>query len=273
MSDISLPVRCRTETDYRKNIPVHVVWEITLACNLKCQHCGSRAGQARNDELTTQECLDVVEHLAKLGTREITLIGGEAFLRRDWLEIVKAIRSHGIYCATQTGALNFTQAKLDAAIAAGLQGLGVSIDGTPELHDRLRGVPGSHAMAIDTLRRAKAAGLNCSANTQIGAETIPVLRQIMHDIIDAGAREWQLQLTVAMGNAADNDQLLLQPYQLLELMPLLNELFDEGHSLGLTMALGNNIGYFGPYEHKLRNIAEVPHWKGCTAGQTAIALE
>ncbi|NEO88541.1 MAG: SPASM domain-containing protein, partial [Spirulina sp. SIO3F2] len=42
---------------------------------------------------------------------------------------------------------------------------------------------------------------------------------------------------------------------------------------GLTMALGNNIGYFGPYEHKLRNIAEVPHWKGCTAGQTAIALE
>lgn len=273
MSDMPLPVRCRTENDYRQHVPVHVVWEITLACNLKCQHCGSRAGQARNDELTTQECLDVVEHLAKLGTREITLIGGEAFLRRDWLEIVKAIRSQGIYCATQTGALNFTQAKLDEAIAAGLQGLGVSIDGSPDLHDRLRGVPGSHAMALDTLRRAKAAGLNCSVNTQIGAETIPVLRQIMHDIIAAGAREWQLQLTVAMGNAADNDQLLLQPYQLLELMPLLNELFDEGHSKGLTMVLGNNIGYFGPYEYKLRNIAKVPHWKGCTAGQTAIALE
>ena len=27
--------------------PVHVVWEITLACNLKCGHCGSRAGKRR----------------------------------------------------------------------------------------------------------------------------------------------------------------------------------------------------------------------------------
>ena len=58
------------------------VWEITLACNLKCQHCGSRAGKRRPDELSTEECLDVVDQLARLGTREVTLIGGEAFLVR-----------------------------------------------------------------------------------------------------------------------------------------------------------------------------------------------
>lgn len=267
------PARLRTEEDYRGNIPVHVVWEITLACNLKCQHCGSRAGKPRNDELTTQECLDVVERLAKLGTREITLIGGEAFLRRDWLEIVKAIRSHNIYCATQTGALNFTQGKLEEAIEAGLQGIGVSIDGLPELHDRLRGVPGSYAMAIDTLRRAKDAGINRSVNTQIGPETIPMLRQLMHQIIEAGAQQWQIQLTVAMGNAVDNDSVILQPYQILELMPLLAQLFDEAHSQGLTMVVGNNIGYFGPYEHKLRSIEDLSHWSGCSAGQTVIGLE
>jgi len=31
------------------------VWEITLACPLTCSHCGSRAGNARRDELTTAE--------------------------------------------------------------------------------------------------------------------------------------------------------------------------------------------------------------------------
>lgn len=270
---MTTPPRLRTDDDYRHHVPVHVVWEITLACNLKCQHCGSRAGKPRHDELTAQECLDVVDQLAKLGTREITLIGGEAFLRRDWIEIIKAIRHHGIYCATQTGALNFTQDKLEEAIGAGLQGIGVSIDGLPELHDRLRGVHGSYKMAIDTLRRAKELGLNRSVNTQIGPETIPMLRQLMDQIIDAGAQQWQIQLTVAMGNAVDNDHIILQPYQLLELMPLLAQLFDEAYDRGLTMVNGNNIGYFGPYEHKFRSIGNSTHWSGCSAGQTVIGLE
>ena len=41
-------------------IPVFVVWELTLGCNLKCLHCGSRAGQRRAGELDTRECIDVV---------------------------------------------------------------------------------------------------------------------------------------------------------------------------------------------------------------------
>jgi hypothetical protein len=37
--------------------PTYVVWEITLACDLACGHCGSRAGRARPDELSTTEAL------------------------------------------------------------------------------------------------------------------------------------------------------------------------------------------------------------------------
>ena len=88
------PTRFFTDADRRDYTPVHVVWEITLACDLKCQHCGSRAGRRRPDELTTAECLDLVAQLARLGTREVTLIGGEAYLRRDWVEIVRA--RHGL---------------------------------------------------------------------------------------------------------------------------------------------------------------------------------
>src|SRR4051812_43782865 len=64
--------------------PILCVWEITLRCDLACRHCGSRAGPARPDELSTAECLDLVRQLAELGTREIALIGGEAYLREDW---------------------------------------------------------------------------------------------------------------------------------------------------------------------------------------------
>jgi Y-X(10)_GDL-associated radical SAM protein len=268
------PARIRTNEDFRNFVPVHVVWEITLACDLKCQHCGSRAGRRRADELSTAECLDVVEHLARLGTREVSLIGGEAYLRSDWTEIVRAIRAHGMYCAIQTGGRNLTSRRLKAAIDAGLQGVGVSLDGMAPLHDRLRGVPGSFECALDTLRRAHAAGLRTSVNTQIGSQTMADLPELMGTIIEAGARHWQIQLTVAMGNAADNDHLLLQPYRLAELMPLLDRLYREGVERGLLLVMGNNIGYFGPYEHVWRGFGdERVHWSGCSAGHTVLALE
>jgi hypothetical protein len=55
-----------------------------------------------------------------------------------------------------------------AAVDAGLQGLGVSLDGLAPLHDMLRGVPDSFDAALSTLKRAHAAGLMTSVNTQIG---------------------------------------------------------------------------------------------------------
>jgi Y-X(10)_GDL-associated radical SAM protein len=268
------PARFLSEGDFRGYVPVHVVWEITLACDLKCLHCGSRAGHRRKAELSTAECLDVVDALAQLGTREVSLIGGETYLRRDWIEIIRAIRSHGMYCAVQTGGRNLTPDRLREAVNAGLNGLGVSLDGLAPLHDRVRNVQGSFAHAIDTLRRAYEAGLATSVNTQIGAETMSDLPGLMDTIIDLGAKQWQVQITVAMGNAVDNDYLLLQPWQVLELMPLLARLYQEGADRGLLMEVGNNIGYFGPYEHVWRGFGnERVHWSGCSAGQTVLALE
>jgi MoaA/NifB/PqqE/SkfB family radical SAM enzyme len=232
------PARMLDEADYRDRVPVHVVWEITLACDLKCLHCGSRAGRARPGELSTGECLDVVDRLGRLGTREVTLIGGEAYLRDDWTEIVRAIRDRGMNCTIQTGGRNLNARRIAAAVAAGLQGVGVSVDGLEPLHDRLRGVPGSFRQAIRALEDCRSAGLKTSVNTQIGARTMDDLAALMDRIIDAGATHWQIQLTVAMGNAVDHDDLLLQPYQLLELMPLLAGLYREGMGRGLLMVPG-----------------------------------
>jgi len=274
ISEPPRPARLNTAEDVRGRVPVHAVWEITLACNLKCQHCGSRAGRPRPRELSTAQCLDVVRRLARLGTREISLIGGEAYLRSDWIDIIREIRSHDIYCVVQTGGRALTDGRLAKAIAAGLQGLGVSVDGPPALHDRIRGVPGSFDMAMSALKRAKAGGLRTSVNTVIGAPTFAYLPEVMEHIIKAGVTHWQLQLAVAMGNAVDHDDLLLQPYQLLDVMPLLARLHGEGADRGLMMIVGNNVGYFGPYERLWRDHSgEDVHWAGCPAGQTVIGLE
>jgi radical SAM protein with 4Fe4S-binding SPASM domain len=204
----------------------------------------------------------------------VTIIGGEAFLRRDWLDIIRAISDHGVHPSMQSGGLALNEDRISKAKEAGLRSCGVSLDGSPELHDKLRGVKGSYEHAMRALRLLKKYDIPSSVNTQIGATTMPHLRELLHQIADAGARNWQIQLTVAMGNAADNDEVLMQPYQILKLMPLLAELFDEAATMGVLMQPGNNIGYFGPYEHRWRvTDAETGHFQGCAAGHTGLGIE
>jgi len=268
------PARFRTDDDHAQRVPVHVVWELTLACNLACSHCGSRAGKRRPNELSTAEALDVVDGLARLGTRELSIIGGEAYLRRDWTEIVARATAHGIFVALQTGGWALTERRLRAGARAGLQGVGVSIDGLREHHDTVRGVGGSFDNGWRVLELARELGLTTSVNTQIGPQTIADLPGILDRMIAAGATSWQIQLTVAMGNAVDNPELLLQPHRLLELMPLLAELYHRGREHGVAMVPGNNVGYFGPYEHLWRSAGnDRGHWTGCSAGETVIGIE
>lgn len=268
------PARARSLSDVNRHVPVHVVWEITLSCNLKCQHCGSRAGKRRSNELSTEEAFSVIDQLAALGTREITLIGGEAYLRRDWLQLVERIANHGIRCGMQTGARALTRKRLEDGKEAGLFGIGVSLDGMEDLHDRLRGVKGSWREGLLAIETAKEIGLGASCNTQIGAETIDHLEPLFNRLIQAGASHWQLQITVAMGNAVENDHLLLQPHRILELMPMLARLYSEGLAREFLLTFGNNLGYFGPYEHLWRGFGdENLHWTGCAAGQNVIGLE
>jgi radical SAM protein with 4Fe4S-binding SPASM domain len=267
-------LRVRTAQDQRSHVPVHVVWEITLACNLKCGHCGSRAGKRRANELSTSECVDVVRQLAAAGTREITLIGGEAYLRRDWLEIAAEIARHGIHCGVQTGARGLTRERIAAAHAAGVRAIGVSVDGLRELHDSLRGVAGSHDQAIRAIQDIRDVGIEPGVNTQINARSMHQLPQIFDEIVAAGAKYWQVQLTVAMGNAVDNSAILLQPYQIIDVVDCLAALYHRGRDLGLRLLPGNSIGYFGRHEPHWRSLtSEIEHWSGCTAGETTLGLE
>jgi radical SAM protein with 4Fe4S-binding SPASM domain len=253
--------------------PIYAVWEITLRCDLACVHCGSRAGRARPDELTTAECLDLVDQMADLGVREVTLIGGEAYLRDDWLEIVRALRRRGLQASMTTGGRGLTTERVAAAAAAGLQSVSVSLDGLEETHDRLRGVRGSYQAALSALANLRAAGIPISVNTQVNRLSMSELPSILETVIAVGGRAWQVQLTAAMGRAADQPDLLPQPFDMLELFPVLAQLKRRCDEAGVRLWPGNNIGYFGPYESVLRGSMPRGHMASCGAGCTTLGIE
>jgi pyruvate-formate lyase-activating enzyme len=237
-------------------------WCVTLSCNLKCSHCGSRAGAPRANELTTAECVALIGELARAGTKEVVLIGGEAYLRPDWLVLVEEITRHGILCGLQTGARALTEAKIEAAARAGLKTVGVSIDGGPATHDRLRGVKGSHAYAVAAIRNARKHGMMATANSQVNRRNSGEMRQILDTIIEAGATAWQIQLTVPMGNAADDPSLILQPYELGALMPELFALFGGRVAARAAAHSRQQHRLFRPYEAAWRSTSGRPEYYG-----------
>ena len=253
-------------TEYRRIS--YAVWEITLKCNLACQHCGSRAGHTRSHELTTEEALDLVRQLAEVGIKEVTLIGGEAFLRPDWLDIARAITDAGMICGVTTGGYGITLDTAQKMKDAGIKVVSVSVDGLETTHDRLRGKPGSWQWAFRTMGHLKQAGIPFGCNTQINRLSAPEFPRIYEKIRDAGVFAWQIQLTVPMGNAADNSEILLQPYELLELYPMVARVTEQARREGVDVQPGNNIGYYGPYEHIWRGLGDDRmHWTGCAAGR------
>ena len=176
-------------------------------------------------------------------------------------------------CTMTTGGRGLTLERAMAAAKTGLQGASVSIDGREATHDRLRGVVGSHRSALEAARHLRAAGVALSVNTQINRLSAPELPDVLETIVALGARAWQIQLTVAMGRAADAPEILMQPYELLELYPVLARLKERCDSAGVALWPGNNIGYFGPYESTLRNAMPGGHRGSCGAGCTTLGIE
>jgi radical SAM protein with 4Fe4S-binding SPASM domain len=268
-----LPLAGEARDADRRWRPIYAVWEITLACDLACRHCGSRAGRQRPEELTTAECLDLVRQMAELGVKEVTIIGGEAYLREDWTEIIRAIRRHGMSATMTTGGRGISEERAQEARDAGLESASISIDGCEATHDRLRGVAGSYRAALEAMRHLKKSGVRVACNTQINRLSMPDLPAVLEAVAEAGVHSWQIQLTVAMGRAADEPDTLLQPYDLLELFPLLGRLKQRCDELKVRLWPGNNIGYFGPYETLLKGTMPRGHMASCGAGRSTLGIE
>ncbi len=247
--------------------PLYVVWELTLACDLACRHCGSRAGKARPNELTRDEAIALVAQLAAAGTREITFIGGEAALYPAWLEVVAEARRLGIRPTLTTGGRRFGPGAAEAAAKAGMEAVSISVDGLEAVHDRLRAVPGSFLACQRAAEAVRAAGMDLHLNTQFNRLNLIEVAALGQLGLDLQATSWQVQLTGPMGRGADIPELLLQPPQVLELVKALVALAKA--KLAPRIHAANNLGYFGRYEQYLRPA----HFGGCVAGRYVLGIE
>ena len=266
----------RRRVDERGWKPRNCVFELTLACNLRCEHCGSIAGKVRKDEMSVDECLGVVDSLADLGCELITLSGGEPTLKKGWDTIARRVADRGVYVNMVTNGVYKSEATTrevaQRALDAGMCNVGVSIDGPEGIHELVRG-EGTFRKTLNALEQFQAVGLRTAVLTTVSQLNLRYLPEVRQVAMDAGATLWRLQLAKPMGSMDKHRNIVLRPEQLLELVPLLARLKKAG---GIHLGVGDSIGYYGPYDKVLRGRGwrgRNECWKGCQAGMQAIGIE
>jgi len=76
--------------------PICLTWELTYACNLQCVHCLSASGRRDPRELSTQECMRVVDELERMQVFYVNIGGGEPTLRPDFWDLLDYSVAHHV---------------------------------------------------------------------------------------------------------------------------------------------------------------------------------
>lgn len=243
------------------------VWEITLACCFNCKYCGSKAGRARENELSLEECLSVADQLADMGCRRVSMIGGEVFMRPDWAHIVGRLTARGIRVCIITNGFLFKEELVSELKRLNIESVAVSVDGTESVHDKYR-QKGSFLRAMNAIDTLSAGGIPVSVISTLNAENAPLLEAMYAELIGHNVRAWQLQACSPMGNAGESGiDYRFDPNAVIE--------FVERHDdAPFALGIADNIGYFTEGEGSLRgNRSGKAVFEGCSAGLSAIGID
>ena len=114
--------------------------DLTNKCNLTCIHCLRDAGKPAENELSTEEWLDVVDRFSDIHKGQVCFSGGEPLLHPGALEVIKRAKEKGMYVILFSNGTMIQEARMADTLAQYVDRIQMSLDGaTAEVNDSIRG--------------------------------------------------------------------------------------------------------------------------------------
>jgi radical SAM protein with 4Fe4S-binding SPASM domain len=248
-----------------ESFPFVIGWELTLACNLRCRHCGSSAGRPRENELSTKEALELCDQFPALLVQEVDFTGGEPLLRNDWFDIAIYLKDLGIPVQMVTNGTLITQDTIDLLKEAGISGMGISLDGLEQTHDYIRG-DGVFKQALKGLDALQEADISLTVLTTVNSQNINELGSLFNLLVSKGVKGWRVQPSTMSGRCREFPNLQINEHTYLKLEEFVRDTWAVAGKAGLKLLRSDGLGYF--YEHET---GDNP-WYGCTSGVTTCGI-
>jgi radical SAM protein with 4Fe4S-binding SPASM domain len=187
-----------------------VVWEVTRACSLHCQHCPMGAEAQRSPlELSTYEGYKTIDQIAALEPSRFVISGGDPLEREDVFQFIEYAKRRGLDPAVALSpTAELTQRAVTEIAHKGASRIVISLDDATALrHDALRGIPGTFAATLDAIRWAREAFIAVEINTLVSRRNASHLSEILELIDSLGADAWNLYFLVPVSGAKNVDVL------------------------------------------------------------------
>lgn len=159
----------------RAKPPNRITFEITYRCNLRCVMCPLAPSFDQKDsqivqewanerELTTGEITAMIDDGAALGVTSLSITGGEPFIRKDVVDIVRHAKGRRLECCVISNGTLLDASCADRLVEAGLDSLQFSVDGPEPIHGKIRQNPHAFQRTMDAARWVDQAKRRSSVN-------------------------------------------------------------------------------------------------------------
>jgi MoaA/NifB/PqqE/SkfB family radical SAM enzyme len=135
-----------------------VQFHVSQRCNLACRHCYSSSGPAGADGVAPAVFADALTDAAALGYNVAGFSGGEPLLYRALPELLAHAKALGLVTTVTTNGILLGRSRL-ATLLGKADLIAISLDGKPESHDRMRGLPGAFEAVARRLPELRDAGI------------------------------------------------------------------------------------------------------------------
>ncbi len=189
----------------QKFVPRLVAWELTRHCNLNCIHCRAAANRGPyENELTTEECLRILEEIREVGNPIIILTGGEPLLRPDIFEIARRASELGFRPVMATNGTLITEEVVQKMKETGIARVSISLDGaSAKAHDEFRQMPGAFEGALKGIEILREAGIPFQINTTVTEVNLEEIPKVLALALKLGAVAHHIFLLVPVGRGKE----------------------------------------------------------------------
>jgi SynChlorMet cassette radical SAM/SPASM protein ScmE len=188
--------------------PKSVDIDITGRCNLRCTYCShfASAGDV-NVDLPAGEWIMFFEELGREAVMEVTLAGGEPFIRKDLKELLEGIVKNRMrFAILSNGTLITDEIASYIASTRRCNSVQVSIDGSgPSTHDACRG-DGNFLLAVKGIKTLQKHGIPVAVRATIHKHNVHDLDGIARLLLeDIGIPSFSTNAASYFGQCRENN--------------------------------------------------------------------
>lgn len=134
--------------------PTSIHFSITHKCPLSCKHCDIWKTKNEKKELNTKEIKKIIDDLkAWLGPFSLNIAGGEPFVRKDMIEVIKYCTANEVETSITTNGILIDKRMARNILNSGLKTINISLDSmNPELHNSLRNNKHTFKKAMNAIK-------------------------------------------------------------------------------------------------------------------------